>query len=170
MRHLHSVFKSTDHLTADPSELPEGAAEALFHQEAMTSDEVNAHCLSSVSSLGEIADDLRPLSDIAITAAPQSVRGVLRAMSDSGAHPALMYHQLFALNWHDLDVVRHQLSGFPLVGDIPVDPRAKVETIRRAERTADALIAEAPRHRLAAIRRASQPLSLIHISEPTRPY
>ena len=76
------------------------------------------------------SDSLRSESQALLGKAPSHVRSVLGAASPLGPHPALLRSCLESSNYHDMAVVSDLLEGFPLVGEIPVDPLVESKTVR----------------------------------------
>jgi hypothetical protein len=75
---------------------------------------------------------LQEASRLELSSAPPHVQGVLASAGPFGAHPALLRHYLQKIDYADVGVVDDLLRGFPLVGELPVDPSAVPRRVRIA--------------------------------------
>ncbi len=82
-----------------------------------------------------LSASLRDQSDAELSAAPAHVQNVLRSAGPFGAHPALLRSLLQEIGYSDVAVVDDLLRGFPLIGDIPIDPSAPARKVRTASHT-----------------------------------
>ena len=79
-----------------------------------------------LSDLKAMAISLRPESDRLLASSPAHVPAV-----NPRAHPALLQWCLDRLPSSDQTLVQHVVDGFPLVGHIPIDPRARAKEVRK---------------------------------------
>ncbi|CAE8619818.1 unnamed protein product [Polarella glacialis] len=89
------------------------------------------HRRQHLHDLRRMSIELRPESDLLLSAAPEHVRNVLGSAGILGSHPALLKWCLEKIQHPDLDLVEDLLRGFPLIGELPIDPRAIFKKVRQ---------------------------------------
>ena len=101
---------------------------------------------SFLAQVRALATSLRGSTAEAISVCSPGVQQVLAAASDSGVHVSLLRAILTSMQWPDMDVVDCLLTGFPLVGDMPVGlgPEAPTTRVRSAVLTDRDLRLRAP--------------------------
>ena len=94
-------------------------------------------------------DHLTP-NQVLVSTAPPHVQRVLRSTSGGGMNVSLISAILDDIGWLDNELSRDLLHGFPLIGDVPVNPQAPLAAVRKPAISVPQLLAEAPvfSHRL----------------------
>ena len=144
---LHSAraVAQAETLIAPGDPLEDAAVFAVERLETHASEAVRAFWASELASFRATSQWLRPLTRRWLAAAPTHVQSVLAAASTNGVHVALFDWASRAASVPRADALTaHWRSGFPLIGDVPVDPIATPHRVKDAVLSEADLLAEAP--------------------------
>ena len=121
--HSSSAVAAADSLALPSDPLEDAASSALLRLEAASSAEVRAFWASSIASFQARASALAPTTASWLRRAPTHVQSVLAAASPTGVHVALFdwATRQAAVPGAEL-LTRDWLQGFPLLGEVPIDP------------------------------------------------
>ena len=123
--HLSSATSAFDVLTAPPPP-PDEVVRCVERMVSAGPAATLAKRRSFLSALKAASSRLAPVSERLLSAAPAHVRAV-----NPRSHPALLQWCLDQCPSCDPTLLDHLINGFPLVGDIPIDPRARAKVVRR---------------------------------------
>ena len=154
---LHSAqaIAQAETLVAPADPLEAAAAFAVSRLEEHSSEAVRAFWASELRSFRASAEWLRPLTSEWRSSSPTHVQAVLAAASPGGVHVALFDWAARAADVPGAETLTaHWRSGFPLVGDVPVDPVATAHRVKHIVLPAADLLRAAPSHSAALAARA----------------
>ena len=107
-------------------------------------EDVIKHRRAIMGELPEMAEQLRPETELLLRSCPPAVAEVLRAASPSGIHLAFIQVLLELISWADsYSLIDDLMFGFPFVGAIPVDVYSPAACVRQPRHSAEQLLASA---------------------------
>ena len=156
--HSSNAVAAAESLLAPADPLEDAARFALASLEARSSSDVLSFWSSQLAWFRRQAATLRPESASQLRSAPAHLQSVVRAASPTGVHVALFAWACAQADVPGAEALGHDwLHGFPLVGDVPVDPIATPKLVKAALLSPAALLAEAPARSARLAARASRP-------------
>ena len=152
--HLSEAHRQFSRITA-PSPSPPSVRKTAHRLASLRPPDASSLRSANMDLLRAKSAELRETSDVMLAEAPAHVRSVLNSAGSLGSHPALLAWCLEQIGWHDKDLLRDLLRGFPLLGDIPVDSRCPHKHVRRATLSQEDLATAAPDISMSAQQRHS---------------
>ena len=128
-KHLYAAREKSEDIASSPTP-PGSITRCVDRICALGLEGLQSHRKHHLSELRKMSIALRSESDQLLSSAPVHVQDVLRSAGPLGSHPALLRWCLNEIKHPDHDLVADLLLGFPLIGDLPIDPAATFKKIR----------------------------------------